>query len=395
MRPRSAPCGQRPGVSGPLAAGRAISFTLAPNAAVTVDTSGGSPALTLSNGGSATYAEQDTGGNLLFTATVASGQDTADLKVTGLALNGATITDADGLALDASALTRLPGSDTGLAIDTIPPAVTAAAVTNPADPLTRAQMLAGSGDPGATVTISENGQVVGTTEAGADGSWTYEPSGLPPGAHILTASETDTAGNDGTASAVLLAVPDPRFDLANATDPSLGSLFGTDYTGPVGYLQAECGSTGPGDVILSARVANVFLHSGAGMDALAVKAGRNVLDGGAGSNWLVGADGSDGGTDTFFVGAGNGQHAWDTLLDFHPGDMLTLWGFDSASGSTNWSGKMGADGYRGATLNVQFGGGSGSDALVTFAGLTTGTAQFATSTGSSGGLSYLAMTRVA
>ena len=113
-----------PGVSGPLAAGRAISFTLAPNAAVTVDTSGGSPALTLSNGGSATYAEQDTGGNLLFTATVASpghGRPQGDRPRPERRHHH----DADGLALDASALTRLPGSDTGLAIDTIPPAVTA------------------------------------------------------------------------------------------------------------------------------------------------------------------------------------------------------------------------------------------------------------------------------
>ena len=184
-------------------------------------------------------------------------------------------------------------------------------------------MLAGSGDPGATVTISENGQVVGTTEAGADGSWTYEPFGCRPAPHKLTASETDTAGNlYGTASAVLLSNAHPRFDLANATDPSLAFLFGTDYTGPVGYLQAECGSTGPGDVILSARVANVFLHSRGGHGRAARR--KNVRRG-AGSNWLVGADGSDGGTDTFFVGAGNGQHAWDTLLDFHPGDMLTLW----------------------------------------------------------------------
>ena len=56
---------------------------------------------------------------------------------------------------------------------------------------------------------------------------------------------------------------------------------------------------------------------------------------------------------------------------------------------------MGADEIRGATLNVQFGDASGSDALVTFAGLTSGTAQFASSAGSSGGLSYLAMIRVA
>ena len=161
------------------------------------------------------------------------------------------------------------------------------------------------------------------------------------------------------------------------------------------YLQAQYIYDGSDDVVIGAKVANVFIRGSTGMDALAAKAGSNVLDGGAGSNWLVGADGLDGGTDTFFVDGRGGQSTWDTLLNFHTGDMLTLWGFDAAAGSMSWSDNQGVAGYQGATLHADFGSGSGVSALVTFADLATSGAQFATSTGTSGGLSYLAVTRTA
>ena len=484
-----------PSAAGPLGIGRTISLALASDAPVTVGTEGGRPSLALSDGGTADYMGQDSSGALLFTATVAAGQNSADLKVTGLALNGAAVADAAGNLLNPADLPGLAGSDTGLVIDTTAPAapralaltpatdtgrsqtdgitrdpaptitgtaaagstvtlyngptrlgtatagmdgawsvatgplpdntyqltatatdaagnvsalsrpatltidtatpaVTAAAVDNPAYPVTHTQMLAGGGGAGATVTISEAGTVVGTAQAGADGRWSFDPSGLRPGAHTLTASETNVAGTLGRAPAVALTVPDPRFDLTNVTAATSGSFTGGDYTGPVSYLQAEYAYTGSDNVVFGARVANVFLVSGAGEDALAAKAGSNVLSGGTGSNWLVGADGTDGGTDTFFVDSRGGQSTWDTLVNFHPGDMLTLWGYNGATDSLNWSDNQGAAGYHGATLHADFGS-SGVSALVTFAGLTTSNAQFATSTGSSGGVSYLAGTRIA
>ena len=131
----------------------------------------------------------------------------------------------------------------------------------------------------------------------------------------------------------------------------------------ISYLQAEYSYTGSDNVVIGARVANLFLQSGAGEDALAAKAGSNVLDGGTGSNWLVGATGADGGTDTFFVDGRGSQVTWDTLLNFHPGDMLTLWGYNASTGSTSWSDNLGVAGYHGATLQADFGDGSGSYAL--------------------------------
>ncbi len=159
------------------------------------------------------------------------------------------------------------------------------------------------------------------------------------------------------------------------------------------YLQAAYGYSGTDDVVLSANVASVFIHSGAGEDALQVVAGSNVLDGGGGSNWLVGASGSDGGSDTFFVDGRGGGNTWDTLLNFHAGDALTLWGYNSATGNTQWTDNMGAAGNTGATLSANFGNGTGATALVTFAGLSLSSTHFALSSGSIGGADYLYVAR--
>src|SRR5690348_11466215 len=85
-----------------LRAGATLSFVLTPATAVQV--TGGVPTLTLSNGGIATYTGQDSSGNLLFSYTVAAGQDTADLKVTGLVLNGASIGSSGGISFAPSVL---------------------------------------------------------------------------------------------------------------------------------------------------------------------------------------------------------------------------------------------------------------------------------------------------
>ena len=50
------------------------------------------------------------------------------------------------------------------------------------------------------VTIKEGSTVLGTTTANASGAWSFTPSGLANGTHTLTASETDTAGNTGSAA---------------------------------------------------------------------------------------------------------------------------------------------------------------------------------------------------
>lgn len=214
-----------------------------------------------------------------------------------------------------------------------------------------------------------------------------------PSPHSLTAFKTNAAGTIGIAAGVALTVPDPRFDMANLTASTSGAFYGSDYTGPVGYLDAEYAYAGSDNLVLAARVANVFLQSGSDEDALAAKAGSNAINGGTGSSWLVGASGAERGSDTFFVDGRGGQSTWDTLLNFHPGDVLTLWAYNAAAGHVSWPDNIGAAGYHGATLHADFGDGSGSSALVTFDGLTTSSAQLVTSISSRGGISYFAVIR--
>jgi len=89
-------------------------------------------------------------------------------------------------------------------LDTTAPAVSIALAqdtgTSSTDNLTSNAQLKGTADPNATVTIKEGGVTLGTATANASGAWTFSPSGLANGAHTITVSETDAAGNIGTAS---------------------------------------------------------------------------------------------------------------------------------------------------------------------------------------------------
>lgn len=149
----------------------------------------------------------------------------------------------------------------------------------------------------------------------------------------------------------------------------LGVDEGKAYSGPVGYLAHEYHVVGPAGIAVTARTTDTFIRGSDGNDAIAVLDGRNVLDGAGGSNFLVGGTGTDGGSDTFFVDALRTEPAWDTIVNFHAGDMATMWGLETDRGSWSWSEGQGAQGYEGATLWVtQTGPGASTTFGVTFAG---------------------------
>lgn len=63
--------------------------------------------------------------------------------------------------------------------------------------------VSGTGEAGATVTVVVDGTAVGTTVVNPDGTWTFPvPDGaaLSDGAHVITATQTDLAGNTSAAS---------------------------------------------------------------------------------------------------------------------------------------------------------------------------------------------------
>ena len=87
-------------------------------------------------------------------------------------------------------------------LDTTAPAVTEQLKndTSGGSLITSDDTLIGSSDPNALVTITDGATVLGTANADGSGAWTFAPSGLGIGTHTVVASETDIAGNTGTAS---------------------------------------------------------------------------------------------------------------------------------------------------------------------------------------------------
>ena len=142
------------------------------------------------------------------------------------------------------------------------------------------------------------------------------------------------------------------------------------YSGPVAGLQRQYIWSGTDGVAIAASAPDVFLHGGAGDDALSVSGGSNVLDGGAGSNFLTGATGGDGGHDSFFLDARGGGVTWSTLVNFHAGDTATIFGFRDGTSTRPWTASDGAAGYQGLTVHAEINGaGVGVDASLTFTGI--------------------------
>jgi hypothetical protein len=105
--------------SGDLDAGHLVTFTLNMNEAINVDTTGGTPTLSLNDGGVASFSGGSGTQALTFTYKVANGDNTPSLAITAVNLNGATAQDANGHnAVFTGAIGNPPGT---LQIDTTPP----------------------------------------------------------------------------------------------------------------------------------------------------------------------------------------------------------------------------------------------------------------------------------
>jgi hypothetical protein len=211
---------------------------------------------------------------------------------------------------------------------------------------------------------------------------------------VVAGADDPPGDNHGAAPGADDPAGHHHFSFTDTTTHASGGDDGAAYTGPVTYLQNEYGWTGHDGRAVTANVGSAFVHGGDGDDAIAAVSGDNVLDGGGGSNFLVGAKGDDGGKDVFFVDLRNGGTVWDTVVNFHGGDAVTIWGFNPGVSTVSWTDNDGVDGFRGATMHAEIHGlGTGVDASVTFAGLSVAQAQsrLSSSTGNVGGNDYLYM----
>ncbi|WP_457150155.1 SdrD B-like domain-containing protein [Mesorhizobium sp. P5_C1] len=96
-------------------------------------------------------------------------------------------------------------SSTTFTLDTTLPAVTNHLQTDTgisgADTITNVATLTGSGDANAIVHFTVDGNPIAqTATANGAGVWTFAPTGLLDGQHTIVATQTDNAGNTGTAS---------------------------------------------------------------------------------------------------------------------------------------------------------------------------------------------------
>jgi Ca2+-binding RTX toxin-like protein len=213
-------------------------------------------------------------------------------------------------------------------------------------------------------------------------------SGVINAFSVKDVSEMDALGWNAIASTPASA---PAASISFSANGLSGVAAATPYSGPVAALTSQYIWPSAEGVAISTGAPNVFLKGGPSDDALQVTSGSNVLDGGAGSNFLVGASGADGGTDTFFLdGRGSGV-TWSTIVDFHPGDELTVWGFVPSQSSQQWVDSDGVAGYQGLTLHSELGGaGTGLNASATLAGLSMSDFQkLSITTGIVGGNDYM------
>jgi hypothetical protein len=147
-------------------------------------------------------------------------------------------------------------------------------------------------------------------------------------------------GSPGTVSATDLRVMDilgwtpaaaqqANFTIADLTTSATVTLPGDPYAGPVSGLEHQYVNITPDNLNIASLTPNAFIHSGFGTDGINVSQanGNNILDGSAGSNFLIGGTG----TDTFYMDDREPTSpVFSTIVNFHAGDNATVWGVNAS-----------------------------------------------------------------
>ena len=175
--------------SGDLNAGKTVYINLNLTEVMTI--SGNMPFLSMNDGGMANYWSGSGTDALTFSYTVAAGQNTPDLAVAAVNLNGAIIADGAGnIANLTDIATGLSGT---LQIDTTPPAPPV--ITHDTVNQNNTVSLSGTAEANSTIALYDGGSAVGQIEADASGQWSFTSAALAQGLHTFTATATDAAGN--------------------------------------------------------------------------------------------------------------------------------------------------------------------------------------------------------
>ncbi len=162
---------------------------------------GGTPTLTLNDGGTATYSGGSGTTALTFSYTVGAGQNTSALTATTVNLNSASVTDGAGNAANLS-LSGL--SQNGPQIDTTAPA--APLIANDTINGNSSVTLSGTAAANNSIAVFDGSTELGAAAANGSGVWSYTTGTLANGLQAFTATATDAAGNTSAASTVVDAM---------------------------------------------------------------------------------------------------------------------------------------------------------------------------------------------
>ncbi|WP_375195977.1 Ig-like domain-containing protein [Sphingobium sp.] len=216
-------------------------------------------------------------------------------------------------------------------------------------------VLTGTAEAGVTVSIYDNGVLVGTTAADGSGNWTFAPL-LGEGPHSLTATTTDGVGNESQPSAAFALTVDTAPPAAPAIDPGNGSIVtGRAEAGATVNLDFDGNGTTDGSAVADGAGIWTYapgtpLTDGTVITARAVDAAGN-MSGPASATVdrlppaapLILSARADGATTNLASGAStpDGQPALSGSAD--PGTLIavydngTLLGTATADGSGGWS----------------------------------------------------------
>lgn len=203
-------------------------------------------------------------------------------------------------------------------------------------------------------------------------------TGGTPNTTVFTLAATDKVNqtvSDSTTQ-IVTAVPPTKFLVTDTLANNNYTFAGTAYTGPGGVnnqyvVQTDNPALSATNLNITALAPGVFIHTGNGVDAINVAGvgGKNILDGGTNSNFLTGGTAGSG-ADTFFVDARNAAaDIWNTVVNFHAGDAVTLFGITPTNKAIAWADGQGTTGATGLTLHATQAG--APQASFTLAGYTT------------------------
>ena len=175
------------------------------------------------------------------------------------------------------------------------------------------------------------------------------PAGTPSSTITLQVSDGSQTATDSKTTITTPPSPPPpgNFVVSDQVTGQITAVNGDTYRGPVPGLAQQLVLVTPDNLNVTATVPNVFIHSGAGTDALDVSRvnGNNILDGSTGSNFLVGGTGQD----TFFLDDRNlTADVYSTVVNFHAGDNATVFGVTAAD-HVSIQDNLGAAGAKGLT----------------------------------------------